>query len=88
MAVVRRNSSDAFSLDELRGRRSCHSGLGSLAGWDIPVGTLTYKGLLRPRDCDVLTGEHPTQAMLCVGVASSEARPVGTSEKFLQGPET
>ncbi|XP_049631578.1 melanotransferrin [Suncus etruscus] len=73
VAVVRRNSSDAFSLDELRGRRSCHSGLGSLAGWDVPVGTLTYKGLLRPRDCDVLTAVSEFFDASCVPVNNPTA---------------
>lgn len=56
VAVVRRNSSYAFTLNELRGKRSCHPALGSPAGWDIPVGALVRRGFLQPRDCDVLTG--------------------------------
>ena len=56
VAVVKRNSSYAFTLDELRGKRSCHPGLGSPAGWDIPVGALVQRDFIRPRDCDVLTG--------------------------------
>lgn len=56
VAVVKRNSSYAFTLDELRGKRSCHPGFGSPAGWDIPVGALVQRGFIRPRDCDVLTG--------------------------------
>lgn len=56
VAVVRRNSSYAFTLDELRGKRSCHSGFHSPAGWDIPVGILVQRGFIRPKDCDVLTG--------------------------------
>lgn len=61
VAVVKRNSSYAFTLDELRGKRSCHPGFGSPAGWDIPVGTLVQRGFIRPRDCDVLTGTAPPQ---------------------------
>lgn len=56
VAVVKRNSSYAFSLNELRGKRSCHSALGSPAGWDIPVGALVQRGFIQPKDCDVLTG--------------------------------
>ena len=59
VAVVKRNSSYAFTLDELRGKRSCHPGFGSPAGWDIPVGALVQRGFIRPRDCDVLTGTAP-----------------------------
>lgn len=56
VAVVKRNSSYAFTVDELRGKRSCHPGFGSPAGWDIPVGALVQRGFIRPKDCDVLTG--------------------------------
>ncbi|XP_055977789.1 melanotransferrin [Sorex fumeus] len=73
VAVVRRNSSDAFSLDELRGRRSCHSGFGSLAGWAVPVGALTHKGFLRPKDCDVPTAVSEFFAASCVPVNNPAA---------------
>lgn len=56
VALVKRNSSYAFTLDELRGKRSCHSAFGSPAGWDIPVGALVQRGFIQPKDCDVLTG--------------------------------
>nr|XP_031539100.1 melanotransferrin isoform X2 [Vicugna pacos] len=56
VAVVKRNSSYAFTLDELRGKRSCHPAFGNPTGWDIPVGALVQKGFIRPRHCDVLTG--------------------------------
>lgn len=56
VAVVTRNSSYAFTLDELRGKRSCHSAFGSPAGWDVPVGALVQRGFIQPKDCDVLTG--------------------------------
>lgn len=56
VAVVRRDSSNAFTLDELRGKRSCHSDFRSPAGWDVPVGALIQRGFIRPEHCDVLTG--------------------------------
>lgn len=56
VAVVKRNSSYAFSLNELQGKRSCHAAFGSPAGWDVPVGTLVQRGFLQPEDCDILTG--------------------------------
>lgn len=56
VAVVKRNSSYAFTLNELRGKRSCHSAFGSPAGWNIPVGTLVQGGFIQPKDCDILTG--------------------------------
>ncbi|XP_014400722.1 PREDICTED: melanotransferrin [Myotis brandtii] len=68
VAVVKRNSSDAFSLNELRGKRSCHSALGSPAGWDIPVGALVRRGFIQPRDCDVLTAVSEFFSASCVPV--------------------
>lgn len=56
VAVAKRNSSDAFTLNELRGKRSCHSALGSPAGWDLPVGALVRRGFIQPKDCDVPAG--------------------------------
>jgi melanoma-associated antigen p97 len=56
VAVVRRDSSHAFTLDELRGKRSCHPGFGNPTGWDVPVGALIRRGFIRPQHCDVLTG--------------------------------
>lgn len=62
---MKRNSSYAFTLDELRGKRSCHSGFRSPAGWDIPVGALVQRGFLRPKDCDVLTGTTLAGTQTC-----------------------
>ncbi|XP_051714733.1 melanotransferrin isoform X1 [Oryctolagus cuniculus] len=59
VAVVKRDSAYAFTVDELRGKRSCHPGFGSPAGWDVPVGALIHWGYIRPRNCDVLTGHNP-----------------------------
>lgn len=56
VAVARRDSAYSFTLDELRSKRSCHPGLGSPAGWDVPIGALIQRGFIRPKDCDVLTG--------------------------------
>ncbi|CAL8280084.1 unnamed protein product [Lota lota] len=38
VAVVKRDS--GFSITGLRGKKSCHTGLGKSAGWNIPIGTL------------------------------------------------
>ncbi|XP_063264779.1 ovotransferrin-like [Prinia subflava] len=42
VAVVKKGT--GFSIDELRGKTSCHTGLGRSAGWVIPIGILTHRG--------------------------------------------
>ncbi|XP_035874181.1 melanotransferrin isoform X2 [Phyllostomus discolor] len=75
VAVVRRNSSYAFTLNELRGKRSCHSAFGSPAGWDIPVGTLVQRGFIQPKDCDVLTAVSDFFSTSCVPVNNPKHYP-------------
>ncbi|XP_036938593.1 transferrin-a isoform X3 [Acanthopagrus latus] len=44
VAVVKKGS--GFGIRDLRGKKSCHTGLGKSAGWNIPVGTLLSMGLI------------------------------------------
>ncbi|XP_036705466.1 melanotransferrin isoform X1 [Balaenoptera musculus] len=82
VAVVKRNSSYAFTLDELRGKRSCHPGFGSPAGWDIPVGALVQRGFIRPRDCDVLTAQPCPSAPAVSEFFSASCVPVNNPEHY------
>ena len=41
LAVVQKNST--IKLDKLKGKKSCHTGVGKTVGWKIPVGYLLYK---------------------------------------------
>uniref|UniRef100_A0A670IFV5 Melanotransferrin n=1 Tax=Podarcis muralis TaxID=64176 RepID=A0A670IFV5_PODMU len=53
VALVRRVADDAFTIYELQGRRSCHAGYGTMAGWKMPIGLLLKKGFIRPQDCNI-----------------------------------
>nr|WBW70052.1 venom protein [Lampona murina] len=48
--AVQRSISDVTKLSELRGVRSCHTGMGRTAGWVMPLGALLSEGLLSPED--------------------------------------
>ena len=48
--VLIHRSSDITSIADLRGRRSCHTGVGRTAGWHIPIGQLLAKQTMIP-DC-------------------------------------
>nr|CAK18221.1 transferrin [Natrix natrix] len=45
IAVVKKGT--ITSLEDLRGKKSCHTGFRRSAGWNIPVGTLLSKNLLQ-----------------------------------------
>ncbi|XP_074163751.1 serotransferrin-like isoform X2 [Sminthopsis crassicaudata] len=45
VAVVKKGTD--FQFKDLKGKKSCHTGLGRSAGWIIPVGTLYALGLLQ-----------------------------------------
>ncbi|XP_035209761.1 transferrin-like [Stegodyphus dumicola] len=50
IALVSKNS-DIQSARDLQGRPSCHTGLRRTVGWQIPVGKLLSKNVMRP-DCE------------------------------------
>ncbi|KAK9539233.1 hypothetical protein VZT92_004351 [Zoarces viviparus] len=45
VAVVKKGTT--FKFNELQGKKSCHTGLGKSAGWNIPIGTLVSLNLIQ-----------------------------------------
>jgi hypothetical protein len=50
VAVVKRGS--GMTIDKLKGSNSCHGGVGTSAGWNVPISTLIEKKLLEIVDCN------------------------------------
>jgi melanoma-associated antigen p97 len=50
VAVVKRGSD--MTIEKLRGSNSCHGGVGTSSGWNIPISTLIEKKLLEIVDCN------------------------------------
>ncbi|XP_045570550.1 serotransferrin-2-like isoform X2 [Salmo salar] len=46
-AVAVAKKGTAFGFNTLRGKKSCHTGLGKSAGWNIPIGTLVTEGQIQ-----------------------------------------
>uniref|UniRef100_UPI003AB0B1DA serotransferrin-like n=1 Tax=Centroberyx gerrardi TaxID=166262 RepID=UPI003AB0B1DA len=54
-AVAVAKTGTGFGFNDLRGKKSCHTGLGKSAGWNIPIGTLVSMGQIQ------WTGVNPVE---------------------------
>ncbi|KAF2979189.1 hypothetical protein EK904_004213 [Melospiza melodia maxima] len=85
VVLVKRNLSNAFTISDLRGKKSCHTGLGRNAGWNIPIGVLIKRGIIKNRDCNIPQAEqdnYPAKlCQLCIGDESGNNKCSASSQE-------
>ena len=60
VAVVKKSNTD-IQFDNLKGKKTCHTGAGKTAGWNVPVGTLLAKKYIQ------LTGDSSCNPYVAAG---------------------
>ncbi|XP_067128089.1 transferrin-like [Centruroides vittatus] len=85
VAVIPSNS-EINELEDLRGLESCHTGIGRTAGWVMPVGFLTSKGLISKSQCDKAAAIAAFFSASCVpGANNPKYNPSGSgADKLCQ----
>ncbi|XP_070609988.1 melanotransferrin isoform X2 [Erythrolamprus reginae] len=80
VAVVKRATSDAFTIHDLQQKRSCHTGYGRMAGWNIPIGLLLRKGFIQLQECNLLKAVSGFFSASCIPTAEKEGYPANLCE--------
>lgn len=75
VAVLRKSNRDIQRFSDLKGKRSCHTGYGRTAGWNIPMGLLIEKGIIRPQTCQVAQAAGEFFESACVPGADQKDFP-------------
>ncbi|XP_072027550.1 melanotransferrin-like [Amphiura filiformis] len=84
VAVVKK-SNTAINISNLRGKRSCHTGIRKTAGWNVPIGFLLENNYITPEDCqqDIKAAGQFFSASCVPGVLSDAYNPSGDNPRNL-----
>ncbi|XP_060858920.1 transferrin 2-like [Metopolophium dirhodum] len=53
VALIKKNTlKNVYNLGDLKGKKACFAGVGTQAGWNVPINTLISKGYMKIVDCN------------------------------------
>ncbi|XP_016660805.1 melanotransferrin-like [Acyrthosiphon pisum] len=53
VALIKKNTlKNVYNLGDLKGKKACFAGVGTQAGWNVPINTLISKGYMKIFDCN------------------------------------